>query len=81
MRTSATARRAGPAGWDAARTTAPGTWGDEVVAGTGEVDWPAFFATLNEIGFRGDLCIEREAGMQRVEDIRTARELVEKISA
>jgi sugar phosphate isomerase/epimerase len=66
---------------DAARTTTPGTWGDEVVAGMGEVDWPAFFATLKDIGFTGDLCIEREAGMQRVEDIRTARELVEKISA
>jgi sugar phosphate isomerase/epimerase len=65
---------------DAARTTTPGTWGDEVVAGQGEVDWPAFFAMLKEIGFGGDLCIEREAGMQRVEDIRTAREMVEKIS-
>ena len=65
---------------DAVRTTTPGTWGDEVVAGTGEVDWPAFFAALRDIGFAGDLCIEREAGMNRVEDIRTARELVEKIS-
>jgi len=65
---------------DAARTTTPGTWGDEVAAGMGEVDWPAFFSTLSEIGFAGDLCIEREAGMNRVEDIRTARELVEKIS-
>jgi len=65
---------------DAVRTTTPGTWGDEVVAGMGEVDWPAFFATLKEIGFTGNLCIEREAGMSRVEDIRTARGLVEKIS-
>jgi sugar phosphate isomerase/epimerase len=65
---------------DAVRTTTPGTWGDEVVAGMGEVDWPAFFATLKEIGFTGNLCIEREAGMNRVEDIRAARELVEKIS-
>lgn len=65
---------------DAVRTSTPGTWGDEVVAGMGEVDWAAFFATLKEIGFAGDLCIEREAGMNRVEDIRTARELVEKIS-
>ncbi len=65
---------------DAVRTSTPGTWGDEVVAGMGEVDWAAFFATLKEIGFAGDLCIEREAGMNRVEDIRKARELVEKIS-
>jgi len=65
---------------DAIRTKVPGTWGDEVVAGTGEVDWPAFFATLKGAGFHGDLCIEREAGTQRVADIRTARELIERIS-
>lgn len=64
---------------DARRTKVPGTWGDEVAAGTGEVDWPAFFATLREVGFQGDLCIEREAGVQRVADIRAARELVETI--
>jgi len=65
---------------DAVRTSTPGTWGDEVVAGMGEVDWPPFFDTLKDIGFQGDLCIEREAGMNRVEDIRTARELVKKTS-
>lgn len=65
---------------DAVRTSVPGTWGDEVVVGMGEVDWPAFFATLKEIGFAGDLCIEREAGMQRVDDIVKARQLVENIS-
>jgi sugar phosphate isomerase/epimerase len=66
---------------DANRTKTPGTWGEEVMAGTGEVDWPAFFATLDQTGFQGDLCVEREAGMQRVEDIRAARELIERISA
>jgi L-ribulose-5-phosphate 3-epimerase len=65
---------------DARRTKVPGTWGDEVVAGTGEVDWPAFFKTLEQVGFRGDLCIEREAGDQRVADIRTAREMIEQLS-
>lgn len=64
---------------DARRTKVPGTWGEEVTAGTGEVDWPAFFAALTQTGFKGDLCIEREAGTQRVADIRTAREMVEKI--
>jgi len=66
---------------DAVRTRVPGTWGDEVPAGKGQVDWPAFFAALSEVQFTGDLCIEREAGAQRVEDIRAARELVERISA
>jgi sugar phosphate isomerase/epimerase len=58
----------------------PGTWGEEVVLGTGEVDWPAFFRTLAEVGFNGDLCIEREAGSDRVADIRAAREFVERLS-
>jgi sugar phosphate isomerase/epimerase len=61
---------------DARRTKTPGTWGEEVVAGTGEVDWPAFFATLRELNYTGDFVIEREAGSQRVEDVRAAREVV-----
>ena len=66
---------------DARRTKVPGTWGEEVPAGSGEVDWRAFFAALAQAGFKGDLCIEREAGTQRVADIRRAREMVEKISS
>ena len=64
---------------DGIRTKVPGTWGEEVVAGTGDVDWPVFFATLEEIGYTGDLCIEREAGTTRVDDIAAARTLVEGI--
>lgn len=60
---------------DATRTKVPGTWGTEVVVGTGEVDWPAFFATLGP-DFSGTLAIEREAGLQRVPDIKAARALV-----
>lgn len=62
---------------DARRTKVPGTWGEEVVVGTGEVDWVAFFRTLGEIGFTGNLCIEREAGNQRAADIRAARHFLE----
>ncbi len=58
---------------DARRTRVPGTWGEEVPVGTGEVDWPAFLRTLVTLGYSGDLCIEREAGEQRAADIRTAR--------
>ena len=64
---------------DARRTKVPGTWGEEVVVGTGEVNWQAFFATLGRFKFAGDLCIEREAGEQRVADIRAARDYVSKI--
>jgi L-ribulose-5-phosphate 3-epimerase len=66
---------------DARRTKVPGTWGEEVVLGTGEVDWPAFFAALREAKFAGDCVIEREAGSQRVVDIRTAKEVVLKAGA
>jgi L-ribulose-5-phosphate 3-epimerase len=66
---------------DATHTTQPGTWGAEVPAGTGDVNWPAFFATLKELGYAGNLCIEREAGTQRVTDIITARQMVEKLTS
>ena len=66
---------------DARRTRVPGTWGEEVAVGTGEVDWPAFVAQLTALGFTGDLCIEREAGEQRIEDIRAARLHLERLSA
>lgn len=62
---------------DATRTRQPGTWGEEVPLGTGQVNWRGFFATLAGMGFTGNLCIEREAGQQRVADILTARKLVE----
>jgi sugar phosphate isomerase/epimerase len=65
---------------DAVRTKLPGTWGEEVPVGKGQVDWKAFFQVLAEVGFTGNLCIEREAGKQRVVDIRSAREYVEKVA-
>jgi L-ribulose-5-phosphate 3-epimerase len=66
---------------DAVKTKVPGTWGEEVPVGTGQVDWQAFFRTLRELRFDGHLAIEREAGAQRVADIRTARRYVESIAA
>ena len=62
---------------DATVTKTPGTWGEEVAAGTGQVNWREFFAVLKEISFQGWCCIEREAGTQRVADIVTARRMVE----
>ena len=66
---------------DARRTKKPGTWGEEVAVGTGEVDWPAFFATLRKVKFTGDFVIEREAGNQRVADICAAKEAVAKAAS
>jgi len=64
---------------DAKRTRTPGAWGEEVVVGTGEVNWRAFLKTLEEIGFKGWCCIEREAGDRREEDIRAARAYLEQL--
>ena len=63
---------------DAKRTKVPGTWGEEVPVGTGEVDWRKFFATFKQVIFNVNFAIEREYGSNRVGDIRTAREVVEK---
>ena len=65
---------------DAIRTQRAGMWGKEVRVGTGQVDWPAFFAVVREHELRVDCMIEREAGSQRVEDMRAARELVERLA-
>lgn len=62
---------------DALGTKVAGTWGQEVPAGQGEVDWPAFFGTLERLNFTGSIVIEREAGDRRVEDIRTAKGVAE----
>ncbi len=63
---------------DARRAKVKGEWGSEVRVGTGEVAWPKFFDTLARRGVRVDLMIEREAGDSRIEDIRAARELVQR---
>ncbi len=54
---------------DANRTTVKGNWGEEVVVGTGQVDWDAFVRVLAEADYRGDYIFEREAGDDRVGDI------------
>ncbi|MCC6580922.1 MAG: sugar phosphate isomerase/epimerase, partial [Phycisphaeraceae bacterium] len=57
---------------DARRTKVKGTWGEEVVVGTGEVDWPAFVRVLAEHDYAGACMIEREAGDHRLDDIAAA---------
>lgn len=61
---------------DAIKTKVPGTWGEEVTVGTGEVRWAEFFKVIREIGFPGNLCFEREAGGSRVADIQAGRKFV-----
>jgi len=61
---------------DATLTEMPGTWGAEVPVGTGGVDWDGFFKVLDETGYTGGFCIEREAGDQRETDILAARDFL-----
>jgi sugar phosphate isomerase/epimerase len=65
---------------DAVRTKVPGTWGEEVPVGTGDVGWKDLFQALVAAGFAGPLCIEREAGHARVADIRAVREYLETLA-
>ena len=49
---------------DANRPAEKGTWGEEVPLGRGQTDTRAFVKALQRVGYRGPLCIEREAGTQ-----------------
>lgn len=64
---------------DATRTKTPGAWGAEVPIGEGEVDWRSFMKVLSEADYTGDLVIEREAGQDRVGDVRKAIERLTKL--
>jgi L-ribulose-5-phosphate 3-epimerase len=61
---------------DAVATAVPGTWGCEVVAGTGGVDWRVFFETLAGLEERVNIFVEREAGESRQADIRAGLALI-----
>jgi len=64
---------------DARPTKTPGEWGEEVPLGQGRVDWPGFFAVLAERGIACDLVIEREAGSERIADVRAAHALAQSL--
>jgi len=42
----------------------------ELALGSGDVDFPEYLKALNKIGYSGSLTIEREAGENRLEDIK-----------
>lgn len=48
----------------------------EVPLGTGDVDWKAYLAALEDVGYRGFLTIERECGDNPLADIRTAADFL-----
>ena len=51
---------------------------EEVPLGTGSVDFPNYLKALEDIGYRGFLTIEREAGEDPAADIKTAYDFVKK---
>ena len=66
---------------DANRPTTPSAWGEEVPLGKGQVNIPLFVRTLQKVGYRGPLCIEREAGARdgRMRDIAAGAKLLQGI--
>lgn len=56
---------------DAVGSAKPGQeWGQEVAFGKGQVNPGAFLRALKEIGYTGAIALEREAGNDRVGDLR-----------
>jgi L-ribulose-5-phosphate 3-epimerase len=51
-------------------------WGTEVPFGTGDVPVAEFLRALKDVGYRGPLVIEREAGPNRMADVQTAIETI-----
>ena len=54
---------------------------EEVPLGTGSVDFPAYLAALEDIGYKGFLTIEREAGETPAKDIQIAYDFLKKTMA
>ena len=66
---------------DATASKNPGTdWGEEVPFGTGQVGAKRFLDALHKVRYQGPLCIEREAGNQRLADVKFAVESLKKAS-
>jgi sugar phosphate isomerase/epimerase len=64
---------------DANGSKKPGEdWGEEVPFGTGQVNPQKFLDTLHSVNYQGPLCIEREAGNQRLQDVKFAVESLKK---
>jgi sugar phosphate isomerase/epimerase len=60
--------------------TDPKELGKEVAIGQGKVDFPRIIQRLKELNYRGAVTIEREiSGPQQIEDVRAAKEYLEKL--
>ncbi len=61
---------------DAVRTQTKGTWGREVPWNYGQVNTTEFLNILKTTGYTGALAVEREAGDNRLNDIKSAIDLL-----
>jgi L-ribulose-5-phosphate 3-epimerase len=61
---------------DAKPSDSLGEWGAEMPYGQGSVHWDKFFAALQAVNYAGNFLIEREAGENRVADIKLAVQAV-----
>ena len=67
---------------DGTKSAKPGEeWGEEVPFGTGDVGPQRFLAALQRIDYRGPLVIEREAGNQRMADVKSAIETLQRATS
>jgi sugar phosphate isomerase/epimerase len=62
--------------------TDPMKLGEEVLIGTGCVDFAAVFGKLNKLGYSGAITIEREiSGLQQIEDVKKEKAYLERVIA
>jgi L-ribulose-5-phosphate 3-epimerase len=62
--------------------TDPMKLGEEVLIGTGRVDFVKVFSKLNKLGYRGAITIEREtSGPQQIEDVKHEKIYLEQVIA
>src|SRR5271170_3081319 len=62
--------------------TGPMKLGEEVLIGTGCVDFPAVFEKLHKLGYGGAITIEREiSGPQQIEDVKKEKAYLERVIA
>jgi L-ribulose-5-phosphate 3-epimerase len=60
--------------------TDPYKFGEEVLIGTGLVDFHTVFTKLHKLGYKGAITIEREtSGAQQVEDVKKEKQYLEKV--
>lgn len=64
---------------DAKVTTKRGTWGTEMPAGEGEVDWRGYFELVDQAATPINVMIERESGEARMEDARAAMNMIDRL--